>query len=93
MIRVIDKYGIDASDRCYEVGKIGKTTDKKTGEVKEYIANASYVSSLQQALKVIRKKMHLEAIKNIDGDLHAAIEVIKKADERFEELIKDIEKV
>lgn len=29
MIRVLDKYGIEVSDRCYAIGKICKTTDKK----------------------------------------------------------------
>jgi len=91
MIRVIDKYGIKASDRCYEVGKISKAVDKKTGVEREIIANAKYVPTLQAALKVIRKTLHFEAIKNIDGDLQTAIEALEAVDKRFEELIKNIE--
>lgn len=90
MIRV-GKYGIDASDRCYEVGKIGKITDKKTGEEREYIKNARYYVTFNDALRYIRKAMHFEAIRNMDGDLNAAIEAIKQADERFAELISGVE--
>lgn len=89
MIRV-GKYGIDASDRCYEVGKIGKITDKKTGEEKEYIKNARYYGSLDGALRCIRRDMHFEAIRDMDGDLNAAIEALKQVDERFEKLIKGV---
>lgn len=90
MIRV-GIYGIDASDRCYEVGKVGKNTDKKTGEEKEYIMNPSYFTSLAGALKHIRKKMHFEAVRNMDGDIQAAIEALGKADEQFGKLISGIE--
>lgn len=90
MIRIIDNWGIDASERCYEVGKIGKLVVKKTGEEKEYIMGASYVSSFQEALVFIRKRLRLETIKDIEGDLGAAIEALKRSDERFEEVIKDI---
>ena len=91
MIRILGKYGINASERCYEVGKISKTVDKKTGEEKTIIANAKYVSNLQAALKVIRKAMHLEALKNFEGELQAAIEALERVDKQFEELIKNIE--
>ena len=90
MIRV-GKYGIDASDRCYEVGKIGKITDKKTGEEKEHIVNPSYFPTIQGALKHIRKKMHFETVKNMDGDIQSAIEALRKTDEHFEKLISIVE--
>lgn len=90
MIR-IGKYGIDASDRCYCVGKLYKITNKKTGEEIEYISNGRYYGTLKGALSSIRKDMHLEAIMNMNGDLQAAIEALRKADEQFEKLISGIE--
>lgn len=89
MIHIGD-YGIDVSDKCYTVGKVSKITDKKTGEEKEYLINPSYATSFAFALKCVRKAMHREAIKNTDGDLNAAIEAIKRCDERFERMISKI---
>ena len=95
MIRVIGDYGIDASDKCYAVGRISKLKEKKdgkyTGEEKEYLINPSYVTTFTGALKCIRKDMQRETIKSIDGDLKAAIEAIQKCDERFEQMIAGID--
>ena len=90
MIHVLGKYGIEVSDKCYAAGKIGKQTDKKTGVEFDYIQNPAYCTSIQSALKAIRKRMQLDALKNIDGELETAINEIRALDERFEKLIKKI---
>ena len=94
MIRVIDKYGIEVSDKCYAAGKIGKTkvTDKKTNVTTEVICiqNPSYCTSVQSALKAIRKRMQMDALKNIDGDLETAVAAIRALDERFEKMVEKI---
>lgn len=87
MIHVLGKYGIEVSDKCYAAGKIGKQTDKKTGVEFDYIQNPAYCTSIQSALKAIRKRMQLDALKNIDGELEMAINEIRVLDERFERLI------
>lgn len=94
MIRIGD-YGIDVSDRCYAVGKVSKIKVKKnkkeTGEEKEYLINPSYTTSFTYALKCVQKSMRREAIKNTEGDINAAIDAIKQADERFEQMIEKLE--
>ena len=91
MIR-IGKYGISASDRSYEVGRIAQTKDKKTGSVVEYLTGVSYFSTLQGCLKWIRKRMHFDTVRKLDGDLQAAVEALRKSDEQFEQMIAGIEK-
>lgn len=94
MIHVLGKYGIEVSDKCYAAGKIGKqkVTDKNTKITTEidYIQNPAYCTSIQSALKAIRKRMQLDALKNIDGELETAINEIRALDERFEKLIEKI---
>lgn len=90
MIKVIGKYGIEVSDKCYAAGKIGKQTDKKTGKEFDYIQNPAYCTSVQSALKAIRKRMQMDALKNIDGDLETAINEIRALDERFEKMVEKI---
>lgn len=94
MIRVIDKYGIEVGDKCYAAGKIGKqkVTDKntKTTTEVEYIQNPAYCTSVRSALKAIRKRMQLDALKNMDCALETAINEIRALDERFEKLVENI---
>ena len=94
MIHVLGKYGIEVSDKCYAAGKIGKQkiTDKNTKITTEVdcIQNPAYCTSFQSALKAIRKRMQMDALKNIDGDLEAAVNVIRTLDERFEKMIERI---
>lgn len=90
MIRVVDKYGIEVGDKCYAAGKIGKQTDKKTGKEIEYIQNPAYCTSVRSALKAIRKRMQLDALKNMDCALETAINEIRALDERFEKLVENI---
>lgn len=91
MIKVIGKYGIEASDKCYAAGKIGKMIDKKTGKETEYIQNPAYCTSVSSALKAVRKRMQIDSIKNMDCDLETAINEMRKLDERFNKLIEKIE--
>lgn len=90
MIRIVDKYGIDVSDKCYVAGKIGKQIDKKTGSEIEYIQNPAYCTSVQSALNAIRKRMQMDALRNMNGDLETATNKIRALDERFEQMIEKI---
>lgn len=83
MIRVMDKYGIDVSEKCYAVGKIGKSINKKTGEVTEDLQHPAYCTSISSALSALRKRLHMEAVKSFDGPLEEAIDKIRAIDERF----------
>lgn len=94
MIRM-GEYAIEVSDKCYAVGKVNritvKKTDKETGikteEEKDYLVNPSYATSLASALKCIRKAMHRDALKSIEGDIKAALDAIQRCDEQFEQLL------
>lgn len=94
MIKVLGKYGIEVGDKCYAAGKIGKqkVTDKNTKITTEvdYIQNPAYCTSVQSALKAIRKRMQMDALKNIDGDIETAINEIRAIDERFEKMVEKI---
>ena len=90
MIHVIGKYGIEVSDKCYAAGKVGKQIDKKTGAEVEYIQNPAYCTSVQSALNAIRKRMQMDALRNMDCDLETATNKIRALDERFEQMIEKI---
>ena len=94
MIHVIDKYGIEVGDKCFSAGKIGKVkqTNKETKVTTEVICiqNPAYCTSVQSAIKAVRKRMQMDALKNFDGDLEAAIGKIQETDARFEELVAKI---
>lgn len=96
MIR-LGKYGINVSDRCFEVGKIAtrtiKKTDKNTNEKteveEEVLANSGYYTSLESALNGVYKRITVDALSNYDGDLKGAIEAIHKRTTEFEKLVRD----
>lgn len=90
MIRIIGKYGIDVSDKCYVAGKIGKQIDKKTGAEVEYIQNPAYCTSVQNALNAIRKRMQMDALRNAECDLETATNKIRALDEHFGQMIEKI---
>ena len=89
----IGSFGITADTHGYTVGKVSIVKDKKTGEESETIASAKYYPNLQGCLRYIRKQMHYEAIKDFEGSMYEAIQLLNVADERFETLIADVEKV
>jgi hypothetical protein len=91
MIR-IDKYGIEAYERGYQVGKIATTTIKKTNETREYLAHPAFLDSIPKCLKKIRFWMHLEAIEQYDGELNGAIKALETADVRFDALVDGLER-
>lgn len=91
MIHITEKYGIDVSDRCYVVGPIARQTNKKTGEEGEIITNGSYYPTFEGALRHVRRKIHMDAVRNTDGNLDAALAAIRVADERFAEVISGID--
>lgn len=96
MIR-IGSYGINVSDRCFEVGKIAtraiKKTDKNTNEKteveEEVLTNSGYYSTLESALAALYRRLTMEAVKSYDGDLNGAVRLLTKRTEAFEKLIKD----
>lgn len=88
MIR-LGNYGINVSDRCYEVGKIATRIDKKTGNSEEILANSGYHTTLESALKAAYRRVTADAIKSYDGDLQGAIELVRKRTDAFEKLVRD----
>lgn len=89
MIKVIDGYGIDVLDNCYAVGKISRS--KK--DDREYIASPAYVGSIGAALTFLCKTLRRDALKNINGDLEAAVEAIRRSDARLTEAIEEIDAI
>ena len=83
MIRIMDKYGIEVSDKCYAVGKIGKSIDKKTGKESETLLHPAYCTSIASALKALRGRLIADSIKSFDGTLEEAVDRIRTLDDRF----------
>jgi hypothetical protein len=79
----MDKYGIEVSEKCYAVGKIGKVTNKNTGEVREALQCPAYCSTIANALNALRRRIHMDAVKTFDGTLEEAVDKIKAIDDRF----------
>ena len=90
MIRVLDKYGIEVSDRCYAVGKICTTTDKKTGKQVDIIQAPSYCTSVESAIKSLRRRLHMEGLKSFDGTLGEAVKRVQEMDDKFNAEISTI---
>lgn len=89
MIR-IGEYGIMADNSGFVVGKVARRLDKKTGIEVESLSAPRYFSNLQGCLRELRKKAHLEAIEQYDGDLTGAIAVLDEANMKFESLIESV---
>lgn len=88
MIR-IGIYGINVSDRQYEIGKITTRTNTKTGATEEVLTNSGYYTTLESALTALYRRFTMDALKSYDGDLNGAIQLLTKRTEAFEKLIKD----
>ena len=89
MIKVMG-YGIAASDSCYLVGKVTKSKDKTTGEEKETISNPAYATNFKGALEIVRRKILLEKVRDLDCDLDKAIEAVKATENQFNSLLEKI---
>ena len=88
MIR-IGKYGIDTSERCYAVGIISTYKNKTTGKDTDVLAGAQYYSDLPTALNSLIKRNRLEALRDFEGDLKAAVKAISEADNELKRLIEE----
>ena len=82
MIKVLDKWVIDADGKQFVAGKLASRVNKD-GQTEEYIKDPMYHTTFAGCVQAISKRMRLEAIRNTDGDMEAAIEAIKKADARL----------
>ena len=95
MIRLGDGYVISVDSRNYTVGipKAQIVEDKKTGETKEttIMTDARYYASFDKALVGWWQTMRNKALSNFDGSLDEAIEVVKKQDEKIQNIISKIE--
>lgn len=90
MIRVLDKYGIEVSDKCYAVGKICTTTDKKTGKELEVLQAPSYCTTVEAAIKSLRRRLHMEGLKSFDGTLEDAVKRVQAMDDKIN---RELEKI
>lgn len=87
MIR-LGNYGINVSDKQYEVGKIASRTNAKTGATEEVLTGSGYHTKLESALNSVYRRVTADAVKSYDGDLAGALRLIAKRTEEFEKLIK-----
>ena len=82
MIHVIDKWVIDSDGKTYTGGKLATRT-LKDGTKEEYIKDAFYHSTLAGCMQAISRRMRADTIKNMDGNIEAAIEAVQAADKRL----------
>lgn len=88
MIRILD-FVIDADARQFIVGKIRKVK-KDDGTFKEDIANASYVSTLSEAYKVVYRAKVKELVHDRDMDVKEAYEAIRAIESHIQELVNQL---
>lgn len=81
MIKVLDKWVIDSDGKQFVAGKLASRV--KDGQTEEYIRDPMYHTTFAGCVQAISKRMRLEAIKNADGDMEAAIAAIRAADNRL----------
>ena len=82
MIRVVDKWVIDSDGKFFTGGKLATRT-LKDGTKEEYIKDAFYHSTLAGCIQAISRRMRAEAIKNMDGNMEAALAAVQAADKRL----------
>lgn len=85
-------YGVTAGAYGYTVGKVYVYKAKKTGVETEMLATPHYYSDLQGCLRYIRRQMHYDALREFDGSIIDAIDLLKGIDEMFEKVIASVEK-
>lgn len=86
MIHVIDKWVIDSDGKTYTGGKLATRT-LKDGTKEEYIKDAFYHSTLAGCMHAISRRMRADTIKNMDGNIEAALEAVQAADKRLMDAI------
>lgn len=89
MIRLMDNWAIKSADMCYLLGEV-KVRPNRNGEPEELFVTHGYYSSIESALTGLRKNLHLEAIKDYDGDLDGAIRKLRGMDREFTEKVKEV---
>lgn len=82
MVRVVDRWVIDSDGKNYTGGKLATRT-LKDGTTEEYIKDPFYYTTFAGCVRAISRRMRAEAIKNMDGDMEAAIKAIQAADKRL----------
>ena len=87
MIKVIDNWVLDADARQYTIGKLVKRTNKKTGELEEYIQDPSHHTSLCKALTALVKRYERGVIKESSGDIKTLHEAVQASHKRLENAI------
>lgn len=97
MIQLSDDYFMDVSSYSYTVGIPKKQTvvNNKTGESKETIimTESKYYPTFDRALAGWWETMRKKELSKFDGSLDEAIEVVKKQDEKIQNIISKIEVV
>lgn len=91
MIKLIDGYGIKVSSGCYTIGKQSMRTNKKTGEQTECFTEMGYYTTVQSALKGVRKHLHRDILDKFDGTLAEAIQIINEMETRFNSMLEGID--
>lgn len=94
MIRLTNGYAIEADSYCYTLGlaKTTKVVNKKTGEEedKEILTECKYYPDLDKALLGYWKLMRRKGLSSFEGTLQAALDTIKKQDEKVRKLIDKV---
>lgn len=83
----IGAYGLDAIDHGYVIGKFAKSMVK--GEMREYLANPGYYSTVPKCIKAIRDRMRHDYVKANNGNFNSLTACLKDADAEFTRLLKD----
>lgn len=82
MIR-FGKYAIKADPYCYVAGEYKITTDKKTGEEVETVANARYYPSVQAALEGLLQREQRLLVRDTGMTLKEAVEAFEGLQNAF----------
>ena len=91
MIKVTDKYYINADSNCYITGKLGII--KKKGEETPTLLQRSYYDTMAGALKGILSAIMRDKVSEGEvSNLKEYLDELKKEHTRLEQLLSDFEK-
>lgn len=86
MIHIVGKYYAKVDDHQITVG-VPYESKSKDGSVKTVLSDTRYYSDLESALKGTYKRLSIDTLQRVDGDLNDAIKALYTLRNDFKEVI------
>lgn len=90
MFHVFGSYYAQSDGGQIAVGEIREYTEGKTGERKRFLTNQKYYDTVEGMLKGTLKRLRLEALQGVEGELEEAVAAVQRVTDEFTKAITSI---